>query len=135
MSQEELALRVMRTLSDHDAEGLIQLADPDVEWHSFFAIGEKGMYRGHEGTRHYMRDLADAWEIARADIDDALSVGDVTVLVGRLHYRGRGSGAESETPAGWMLKFRDGKLVRFRAFQEPEEALEAVGLRSAALDA
>ena len=60
-----------------------------------------------------------------------LTVGDVTVLVGRLRYRGRGSGVESETPAGWMLKFRDGKLIRFRAFQEPEEALEAVGLREA----
>jgi ketosteroid isomerase-like protein len=131
MSHEnrELALQLMRTLNERDAEGLIALADPEVQWHSFFAIGNDGMYRGHDGTRQYVSDLADAWDIVRADVDDALSVGDVTVLVGRLHYRGRGSGAESETPAGWMLKFRDGKVIRFRAFQEPEEALEAVGSR------
>jgi ketosteroid isomerase-like protein len=28
-----------------------------------------------------------------------------------------------------MLRFRDGKLVSFRAFRDPEQALEAVGLR------
>jgi hypothetical protein len=27
-----------------------------------------------------------------------------------------------------MLKFRDGKLLHFRAFREPARALEAVGL-------
>jgi hypothetical protein len=28
-----------------------------------------------------------------------------------------------------MLKFRDGRVMCFRAFREPEQALEAVGLR------
>jgi hypothetical protein len=27
-----------------------------------------------------------------------------------------------------MLKFRDGKVLSFRAFREPKEALETVGL-------
>ena len=27
-----------------------------------------------------------------------------------------------------MFKFRDGKVLRFRAFREPEQALEAAGL-------
>ena len=46
------------------------------EWHSFFAeLGEGGIYRGHEGTRRYLHDLADAWEIVRADVDDGIAVG------------------------------------------------------------
>ena len=56
------------------------------------------------------------------------SFSDFAVLVGRIHFRGKGSGVESTSPAGWMLKFRDGKLLRFRAFGEPAQALEAVGL-------
>jgi ketosteroid isomerase-like protein len=117
-------------LGERDAERLIGLADPDVEWHSFFALGEGGgIYRGHDGTRRYMGDLDDAWEVGRAEVDDALGIGGIAVLVGRIHYRGRGSGAESESPAGWMLRFRRGKLICFRAFREPEKALEAVGLR------
>jgi ketosteroid isomerase-like protein len=131
VSQEkrELAYQVMDTLGQRDAAKLVALADPEVEWHSFFAIAEGGVYRGHDGTRQYMTDLADVWEMASAEVDDHLAVGDVIVLVGRIHYRGKGSGVESESAAGWMLKFRRGKVVRFRAFQDPEEALEAVGLR------
>lgn len=131
MSQEnvELARQVMDTLSRRDLSGLIALADPEVEWHSFFAqLGEGGVYRGHDGTQQYLGDLNDAWEVVRADVDEGIGVGEVAVLVGRIHYRGRGSGVEDESPAGWMLKFRRGKLVCFRAFREPEQALEAVGL-------
>jgi ketosteroid isomerase-like protein len=125
----ELAQRAMAALSRGDLPGLIALADPEVEWHSFFAeLGEGGVYLGHDGTRQYLGDLVEAWEVVRADIDDGLAVGDVAVFVGRIHYRGKGSGIETETAAGWMLKFREGKVIRFRAFREPAQALEAVGL-------
>ena len=68
-----------------------------------------------------------ALEIGRADLDDGLGVGEIAVLVGRIHYRGKGSGVESDLSVGWMLKFRAGQLVRFQAFRDPAEALEAVG--------
>ena len=131
MSQEtvELARQVMDALSRRDLESLIDFADPEIEWHSFFAeLGEGGVYRGYDGTRRYMGDLNEAWEIVRADVDDGVATGDVALLVGRIHYRGKGSGAETESPAGWMLKFRNGKLLRFRAFRDPQGALEAAGL-------
>ena len=125
----ELALAVMEALSRRDADRLIALADPEVQWHSFFAMGQEGgVYLGHPGTRQYMSDLQDAWETVRAEVDQGLGVGDVAVLVGRIHYRGQGSGIETETAAGWMLKFRREQLVRFRAFRHPDQALEAVGL-------
>ena len=126
----ELARQVLDALGRRDIERLLALADPEVEWYSFFALGQSGgVYHGHDGTRQYMRDLGEAWEIGRADVDDAVGVGDVVVLVGRMHYRGKGSGVESETPAGWMLKFSRGRLLCFRAFREPEQVLEAIGLR------
>jgi ketosteroid isomerase-like protein len=125
----ELAEQVMDALRRRDLSRVIALTDPEVEWHSFFAeLGDEGVYRGHDGTRHYMRDLDDAWEVVRADVDGTVGVGDVAVLIGRIHYRGRSSGIETETPAGWMLKFRHGRVVCFRAFREPEQALEALGL-------
>jgi ketosteroid isomerase-like protein len=130
MSQEnvELAREVLHALGTRDPDRLIALSDPEVEWHSFFAIGEGGStYRGHDGTRRYMSDLNDAFEVARAVVNDALGVGDVALLVGRIHYRGKESGVESESSTGWMLKFRNGKVLCFRAFREPEQALEAVG--------
>lgn len=122
----DLAQAVMDALGRRDAARLIELSDPDVEWHSFFAVGEAGgVYRGHAGTEQYMRDLGDAWEIARAESVDSLAVGDLVVLVGHIHYRGRGSGVDASTQTGWTLKFRHRRLLRFRAFRDPEEVLEA----------
>jgi ketosteroid isomerase-like protein len=126
----ELARKVLEALGARDAARLIALSDPGVEWYSFFAMSEGGAYHGHDGARRYMSDLDDAFEVGLAEVDSALEVGDVAVLVGRIRYRGKGSGVESASPAGWMLKFRNGKLICFRAFREPEQALEAVGLSS-----
>ena len=133
MSQEnvDLARRVLDTLARRDVSALVELSDPEVWWHSFFAevtFGRGGGYRGHDGIRQYVRDLNDAWEIVRAEVDDAIGVGSIALLVGRIHYRGKASGVETASPAGWMFKFRDGKVLRFRAFREPEQVLEAAGL-------
>jgi ketosteroid isomerase-like protein len=131
MSHEnlEVARQVLEALRERDPARLVSLAEPDVEWHSFFALKEGRAYLGYDGAHQYMRDLSEAWEVARAEVDQALGFGDVVVLVGQIRYRGKGSGVESTSPAGWMLKFRRGKVVCFRAFRDPERALEAVGLR------
>ena len=122
-----LAREVLEGLGRRDAERLIALSHPDVEWYSFFALGEAGAYRGHDGTRRYMSDLSDAFEVGYAEVDDALGVGDLALLVGRIRYRGKGGGVEGAAPAGWLLEFRGGKLVKFRAFRDPEQALQALG--------
>lgn len=129
MSQEnvETARAVLEVLGQRDAERLVGLSDPEVEWHSFFALG--GVYRGHDETRQYISDLSDAWEVARADLDDWLAVEDLVVLVGRIHYRGKGSGVESETPVGWVLRFRSGRVLSFKAFRDPASVFAALGPR------
>jgi ketosteroid isomerase-like protein len=105
------------------------LSDPEIEWRSFFAIGEQGgVYRGHDALPQYLSDLADAWEIVRPESEDGVGAGQVVVLVGRVHYRGKASGIETESPAGWMFKFREGRVLRCCAFREPEHALEMTGL-------
>src|SRR3954447_17147366 len=129
MSQENvrLAHEVIDAVERRDLEALINLTDPDVDWRSAFAVS--GNYRGHAGMRRYVKDMTDAWEVVRLDVDHELGVGDIVLFIGRIHYRGKGSGAEAESESGYMLKFRHGRVVCFRPFREPEKALEAVGLQ------
>lgn len=77
--------------------------------------------------RQYAHDLSEAWEFVRAEVEDGVVSGEVAVLVGRIHFRGKESGVEMDPPAGWMLQFRDGKVLAFRAFRDPHEALARVG--------
>ena len=130
MSQENMAVikQVIDAIAKFDASRLIALTDPNVEWHSFFALGEEGVYRGHDAMRKYADDLKEAWDVLRVDIDDGMEAGDIALLVGRIHYRGRGSGVETDARTGWMFKFRDGRVLCFRAFREPEKVFEAIGL-------
>jgi ketosteroid isomerase-like protein len=124
----EVAREVVEAVARQDVERLLELTDPEVEWHSVFAqLGEGGIYRGHDGIRRYVSDLSDAWEIMRAHIDDGISIGAVVLMVGNLHYRGRGSGVETKSPLGFVAKFDQEKVVFMRAFQEPEQALLALG--------
>jgi ketosteroid isomerase-like protein len=131
MSQEnvEIARQLLVAVGERDLSALLRLTDPQVEWRSFFAaLQESGEYHGHDAMSQYLSDLDDAFEFLQADAMSLLDVGDVVIGVGRIRYRGESSGVEMEVPSGWMFKFRDGKAIRFRAFREPEEALEAVGL-------
>jgi ketosteroid isomerase-like protein len=131
MSQEnvEIARQLFSAVAQRDFGRLLDLTDPEVEWHSFFALGEEGgVYRGHSGLRRYVSDLNDAWEVVRPEIDGGVGAGEVVLLVGRVEYRGRGSGAGAEEKAGWVVKFRGGRVILFRAFREPELVLEAAGM-------
>jgi ketosteroid isomerase-like protein len=119
---------VLAALGRRDVDRLIALSHPDVEWHSFFAsLGDEGVFRGHDGTRRYMAALDESWEVGYAEVDDGLACGQLAVFVGRIRYRGRESHLEASAEAGWVLVFRDGKLVRFQAFREPERVLEDLG--------
>jgi uncharacterized protein len=122
-----LATEIVDAVARRDVPRLIELTDPDVEWRPFATgLMEEGVYRGHDGIRQYVRDLDDAWELLRADVDDGLAIGASVLLVGRLRYRGRGSGVETENTAGWAIKFRDGKLISMRAFRDPEHVIAAL---------
>jgi ketosteroid isomerase-like protein len=130
MSQENIALvaAVIDAVARQDADGLRRLTDPEVEWHPFAAaVGEDGAYRGHEGIERYVRDLSDAWEFLRAETDSVLACGEVVVAVGRLRFRGKGSGVETEVATGWVLRFRDQRVVFMRSFRNPEKTLLRLG--------
>jgi ketosteroid isomerase-like protein len=125
----EAARRILDALSRREVDELLNLSRPDARWRSFFAAFlEGGEYQGHDGLRQYMRDLREAFEYLRADVRDLLDAGDLVVGLGTIHYRGRGSGVETESAAGWVFRFAEGKLLQFRAFRDPEQALERVGL-------
>jgi ketosteroid isomerase-like protein len=129
MSREnvEAAHEVLSAVERRDRSRLVELTDPEIEWRSFFA--DLSEYHGHDGLIQYLRDLDEAFEWLRPEVGDMLDVGDLVVGVGRIHYRGKESGAEADMPAGWLFRFSGGRLRGFRAFSDPEQALEDVGLR------
>lgn len=129
MSHEnvELVAEVIDAVARQDLARLLDLTDPEIEWHSFLAqVSQAGVYQGHGGMRQYVSDLNDAWDLLTLEDYQAIALGDLVVLVGQLHYRGKGSGLDARTSMGYVVKFREGKVLALRTFRDPEQVLGAI---------
>jgi ketosteroid isomerase-like protein len=134
MSQEnvETFKRGLEAGNRGDIETLLETLDPEVAWHSALHAllgGEATVYRGHDGVREMLDDLYGAFDEFQIEISEIRDLGDRLVAIGRTRARGEASGADVETPIGFVTEFKDGKAVSMRGYLDPKEALEAVGLR------
>ena len=114
-----------------DVETLLEVLDPEVAWHSALHAllgGEATVYRGHDGVRDMLRDLYEAFEEIHIEISEIRDLGDGLVAIGRTRGRGKASGADVESPIGFVTEFKNGKAISIRAYLDPKEALEAAGL-------
>jgi ketosteroid isomerase-like protein len=94
---------------------------PDVEWDVTQAEGAGATYRGREAVRGFMMSWRYGWEYWRVEPEDFIDAGEHVVTV----FRER-SGRTVHRRAGvWTL--RDDQVVRFRWYQEADEALRAAG--------
>jgi ketosteroid isomerase-like protein len=134
MSREnvEIVRRGVDAFNADDTAGFLEFWDPECE---FFTITGSQMdatpYRGHEGIRRYREETAETWAELRLDIEQILEGKgeDVVVAVGCLRGEGRGSGVLVEQRIGIVYELRGRKVRNCRAYPEPKDALEAVGLR------
>ncbi len=133
MSQENVEAfnRAVDAFDRQDFEAMLEELDAAVEWYDAVPMllgGEATVYRGHEGVRNLWLDLDDAFEERGVEFPEIRNLGDRVLATGRLHARGKGSGAEVESPYAIVCDFENGKAIRIRTFLDADEALEAAGL-------
>ena len=100
-----------------------ELVDPDLEY-------VNPSYAVEAGVRHDRRALGAIREVYpdfRMEPERFLDVGDEVVVIGVARGTSA-SGVEAQWRQGYIWTVRDGCAVRFRWFNDPAEALEAVGL-------
>ena len=134
MSQEnvETFKRGLEAGNRGDVETLLEVLDPDVAWHSALHAligGEATAFRGHDGVREMLRDLYEAFDEIHFEISEIRDLGDRLVAIGRSRVRGKASGADVESPIGFVTEFKNGKAISVHNYLDPEEALEAAGRR------
>jgi ketosteroid isomerase-like protein len=69
--------------------------------------------------------VLDEWHVEYPEIR---GLGDRIVAIGRMRARGRGSGAEIESPVASVADLENGKAIRVRTYLDLQEALQAAGL-------
>lgn len=78
--------------------------------------------------RRAFAEIRSSYDDVRVEPQEYIDTeGEDVVVVARVTARGRGSGLEVQWMHGYIWTIREGKAVRFRWFNRPEEALAVVG--------
>jgi ketosteroid isomerase-like protein len=123
----------LAALNRRDVDGMLATLRPDAELVPLRAVLEGIVYRGHEGLRRWLADMAEDWDDLRIDTDDvrALDGGRVLVLA-RFHARGKSSGVRLDQPAAWICELVEGKVARIRFYADAGAALGAAASQAPA---
>jgi ketosteroid isomerase-like protein len=105
------------------------LLHPDIDWVTPSYVVEPGTRSGIEAFTSITEGLDDTIRALRMDVERLTDAGDCVVVIATLRGQGSTSGVEVERRHGSIWTIRDGEAVRFQWCYEPEEALEAAGLR------
>jgi ketosteroid isomerase-like protein len=131
MSQEKVD--ALRAVYDEWAKGNFQaggdLWDQRVLFIPIAELPDSGDYHGPEGVSRFMRGFLESWTEYTIAAEKFTEVGDSVVVATRQHGTGRDSGiAGGRSRQTHVWTFRGGAVIRFEAFANRAEALEAVGL-------
>jgi ketosteroid isomerase-like protein len=113
-----------------DVEAWLQSAHPEIEWSSEIVRrveGSETVYRGPAEMRRYWDEWHSVWEVM-IDVSEIRDLGDTVVAFASIRARGEASGIDLERPVAYVFEFDGGLARKVRAYLDPHQALEAVGL-------
>ena len=121
------ARRLLDAWNQGDVATVLALVTPDVEFET-----PGGVDRGPEAARQWATKQTQPHVTTYIVLEQLLEAGDQVVVLFRRQMRWRETGElGDETPGAALLTFRAGKLLRWRMFPDPDQALEAAGLNAA----
>jgi ketosteroid isomerase-like protein len=130
MSEEnvETMRAVIEAFNRRDVDALKALLVTDAEIVPIRAAMEGTVYRGPDAVEQWFAAIDESWEELRVEIEEARDAGDRVLGLGRIHGRGRESGAPIDVEAASVAYFRDGLITTLHNYTNRADAFEAAGL-------
>jgi ketosteroid isomerase-like protein len=113
-----------------DVDVWLEAAHPEIEFSSEILKrleGDETVLRGPAALRRFWDEWHSLWNLA-IDVSHIRGFGDTVVALGRIRTRGKASGVDLEGPIAYVFEFDGGMARKVRAYLDPSQALEAVGL-------
>jgi ketosteroid isomerase-like protein len=129
LSAAEVARRGYSAWNTGDLEIALEYMHPDLLWVSSGVFpGLRTSYSGHQGFREFWNTFMEPWQSLEIEIEELVELDERSLLMKvRFHARGR-DGIEADLPITNHLIMRDGKLWRFQAYSEWEQAVADLGI-------
>jgi ketosteroid isomerase-like protein len=123
----EIVRRGWEAFNRGDPAFLADFAE-DAEFEEDSAFPEAGVFRGTEEIVAYIRGFQEHMRDHRLDVEEVHDLGDQVLVLLHETARGVSSGVDVDQHPAFLFRFRDGRIVRIRAYLDRAEALKAVGL-------
>jgi len=119
----EALKRGYAALNRGDLSVVLDLLDPEIEWHEPATSPEGGAHSGRDSFERFLRGWLESFEGFRVEPERVVERGDELVAVVRQTGTGRSSGLRVETRLAHVWTVADGKAVRWEAVADPEAAV------------
>ena len=103
--------------------------DPDVEFDwSESRSPDSAVYKGRAGIRRFIQQNLEVWSNLRLEPEEIVDLGDDRALVlVRVRMTGR-DGIAVEARGAHVATFREGRLLRYKLFQNAADAFDELGV-------
>jgi ketosteroid isomerase-like protein len=125
----ELIKRSEDAYNRRDLDAYLTCFHADAELHPFASGVEGETYHGHDEIRRFWEGLDEVFESVEIHNEEFRDLGDRVLAIGWWRLRGKESGAEVKSKAGWIVEARGDKIAYLRSYGDPTDALAAAGVR------
>ncbi|HEX7291960.1 MAG TPA: nuclear transport factor 2 family protein [Conexibacter sp.] len=124
LSAEELGRRFIDGFNRRDADALVALCHPELEFVPTMLVGQRSVYHGHAGLRRWVEDLiasgaAHKVRVRGVRVLDGESFAVLTEVV---------LDDEVVSPSAMIARTRDGLIAHVKAYLSDERTLVRVGV-------
>lgn len=123
------ALRdIYAAINRHDIPAAIAIYDPQIEWIEPSDYPEGGTTHGIADVEALHRRALATWAEGACEPEQFIVAGDKVIVLAHVRVRLKDSADWIDGRLADVYTFRDGKVIQKRTFDEPQEALEWVGV-------
>lgn len=121
---DELAERFVDAFNRRDADGLVALAHPQVEFVPTILVGQRAVYQGHDGMRRWVADLVASGAVHQVRVREVRQLAnDRIALLTEVLIEG-----DVTSPSAMVAVLREGLIVHAKAYLSDERTLIRVGV-------
>lgn len=122
---EALGREFVDAFNRRDADALVTLVSPDLEFHPTALVGEAEVYRGHDGLRHWAAELSSSALQHQVHVREVRVLGEKSFIVlSEILLDG-----EMISPSAMLAHLGEGsKISEVRAYLSDEEMLMRIGV-------
>jgi len=119
----ETLQRGYEALNRGDLSVVLELLDPEIEWHEPEPSPDAGTHAGRDSFERFFRSWIDSFDGFTVVPEQVVERDDILIAVVHQSGRGRASGVRVDARLAHVWTIKAGRAIRWEAVADPEDAL------------